>query len=65
MVKHNERLMSPADLADYLGVPIRTVYAWRHHRTGPPGLKVGKHVRYRRSDVATWLDAQAGPSDAA
>lgn len=51
-------LLSPQDIAHYLGVPVRTVYAWRHRGEGPPGFRVGKHVRYRASDVEAWLEAQ-------
>jgi len=59
------RLLSPEDLAEYLGVPLATVYRWRARRTGPPGLRVGKHVRYRREVVERWLDEQADPKRAA
>lgn len=51
--------LSPQGLADYLGVPVSTVYGWRHRHEGPRGLRVGRHVRYRRSDVEAWLEAQA------
>lgn len=51
-------LMSPQQLADYLGVPLATVYRWRSASTGPRGLKVGKHVRYRQADVAAWLETK-------
>jgi excisionase family DNA binding protein len=54
-------LFSPATLAAYLDVPIATVYTWNYHRSGPPALHVGRHVRYRRADVEAWLDAQ-GPA---
>lgn len=27
----------------------------RHHRIGPPFIKLGRSVRYRRADVTTWL----------
>ncbi len=61
-----DRLMSPGELADYLAVPLRTVYRWREHRAGPPGIKVGRHVRYVPEDVRAWLDQQraAGQSPA-
>lgn len=52
-------LFSPQQLADYLGVPIRTVYAWNSQGTGPTPIKVGKHVRYRAEDVEAFLDANA------
>jgi excisionase family DNA binding protein len=53
--------MSPEDLAEYLGVPLPSVYAWRYKGTGPPAYRVGRHVRYRVEDVAAWLDDRADP----
>lgn len=52
-------LMSPTELADYLKVPVKTVYRWRSEATGPRGVRVGKHVRYRQADVDTWLTERA------
>jgi excisionase family DNA binding protein len=49
------KLMSPEELAAFLDVPLRTVYNWRYEGIGPRGLKVGRHVRYRREDVDAWL----------
>ncbi len=57
-----EQLLSVQDLADYLGVPVATVYAWRHRRLGPPGFRVGKHVRYRRRDVEDWVKSRVNDS---
>lgn len=54
----NEEFFSPETLAEYLDVPVRSVYGWRTTGTGPRGAKVGKHVRYRRSEVDRWLDEQ-------
>jgi excisionase family DNA binding protein len=54
-----EKLMTLADLAEFLGVPIATLYGWRHRGEGPPGYRVGRHVRYRRAEVEDWLRAQA------
>ena len=42
-----ERLLSPEDVADYLGLPVKTLYQWRYKGVGPPGLRIGRHVRYR------------------
>jgi excisionase family DNA binding protein len=47
--------MSVQELADFLDVPVKTVYAWRYHREGPRGFKVGRHVRFRWHDVEAWL----------
>ena len=54
-----DALLSPQELADYLGVPIKSIYLWNTTGTGPRRVRVGKHVRYRPTDVAAWLDRQA------
>ena len=53
-----EELLSPVELAETLGLSVRTVYNWRVRKVGPPGMRVGRHVRYRKSDVESWLAAQ-------
>jgi len=50
-----ERLLSVQELADYLEVPVKTIYTWRHHKTGPRGFRVGKHLRFRWGDVEAWV----------
>lgn len=40
-----ERLLSPTELAGCLAVPVQTIYQWRHRGEGPPGYRVGRHVR--------------------
>jgi excisionase family DNA binding protein len=52
-------LLSPNQLADLLAIPVATVYRWRSAGSGPRGHRIGKHVRFRRSDVEAWLDACA------
>jgi excisionase family DNA binding protein len=54
-----ERLMTIADLGAMRGVPVDTLYGWRHRGEGPRGYRVGRHVRYRRSSVEAWLEEQA------
>ncbi|HWT78644.1 MAG TPA: helix-turn-helix domain-containing protein [Candidatus Methylomirabilis sp.] len=46
------------EVSELLRVPVATVYAWRHKGEGPPGIKVGRHIRFRRRDVESWLDDQ-------
>lgn len=58
-----DRLLTAKDLADYLGVPITTVYAWRHRGNGPPGLRVGRHLRFRVGDVAQWVAKRIDQTD--
>jgi len=59
-----DRLLTTNEVAEYLGVPVATLYAWRHRGGGPPGARVGKHVRYRRQELEAWVTAQQSPSAA-
>jgi excisionase family DNA binding protein len=51
-------LLTPRELADFLQVPVKTLYQWHYLRTGPTALRIGRHLRYRRSEVAGWLASQ-------
>jgi excisionase family DNA binding protein len=53
-----EPLLSAREVADYLGVPLSTLYDWRLHGQGPAAYRLGKHLKYAVGDVATWLEAQ-------
>jgi excisionase family DNA binding protein len=55
-------LLSAQQLADYLDVPLATLYAWRHRRQGPPGFRAGRHLRYRKSDIDQWINGQVEDS---
>lgn len=52
----HDRLMRIDEVAAYLQVPVKTLYRWRHHGTGPPAIRVGKHLRYRQRDLEKYLD---------
>ncbi|MCH7583464.1 MAG: helix-turn-helix domain-containing protein [Acidobacteria bacterium] len=58
-----ERLLTVQDLAQYLGVPAGTLYQWRYRRQGPPGFRVGRHLRYRQADVEVWIEQQLQGAD--
>ncbi len=49
-------------LAEELGVPVRTIYAWRSRNRGPRAATFGKHLRFRRADVESWISAQMDPA---
>lgn len=51
-----DKLMSPTELAEFLDVPVATIYQWRTRGEGPRGVRVGRHVRYRPADVERWLE---------
>lgn len=47
------------DVSAYLKVPVQTIYQWRTKGYGPPGRRVGKHLRFRADAVRAWFDSQA------
>lgn len=54
---HTVHLMLPA-LASRLNVKESTIYAWRNRGYGPPAMLLGKHLRWRLSDVIAWEQSQ-------
>lgn len=51
-------LLSVEDLAEYLGVPVATIYDWRVDGKGPCGIRVGRHVKFTTTDVLAWITAK-------
>lgn len=51
-------LLTPDDVAAFLGVPKATLYAWRHRGEGPPALRVGRHIRYPQEPLDEWLSTR-------
>ena len=56
-VQRIEPLWTVEDVSTFLGVPVNTLYQWRHRGYGPPARRVGRYIRYKRDDVAAWLEA--------
>jgi excisionase family DNA binding protein len=56
-------LLDVHEAARFLGVKVRTMYEWSAAGV-VPSLKVGRLLRFRRSDLEAWLDANArgGPA---
>ncbi len=57
-----ERLLTIAELSEMLGIPVDTLYGWRHRGEGPQGCRSGRRVRYRRSTVEAWLEGRLDPA---
>jgi predicted DNA-binding transcriptional regulator AlpA len=52
-------LWSSEETAEFLGVPVATLYQWRYLRKGPRAYRVGRWLRYDPDDVRAWLIGQA------
>lgn len=50
--------MSRAGLAGELGISIDTLGRWETRRIGPPCIRLGRRVYYRKGAVRDWLRAQ-------
>jgi len=58
VVRDPEYMMTADEVAAFLRIPKQSLYNMRTRGAGPHALKVGKHLRYRRSDIERWLDEQ-------
>ena len=54
-MKVNKRPWTVQDVAEYLGVPIGTLYDWRCKGYGPQGKRVGRYLRYDEDAVRQWF----------
>ena len=46
-----EPVLTTSELAEYLGVQVQAIYDMRTDGRGPSGIRVGREIRYRVSDV--------------
>lgn len=49
------RLLTLAQAAEILVIPVSTLNAWRAQKTGLPYVHIGRLVRYRPADVAALI----------
>jgi excisionase family DNA binding protein len=53
-------LLTTEDVANMVGVSVRTVEDWRRDKVGPPFTRLGgRTIRYRRDLLEAWIDAGA------
>jgi len=55
-VDPRDDVVSIDEVAGRLNLPKATLYQWRYKGIGPRSHRVGKHLRYRWSDVLDWID---------
>ena len=56
-----DELLNSEQAAQILGIKPQSLAVWRLHGENLPFVKVGRLVRYRRSDIEKWLKAQTVP----
>ena len=58
VVAGSDRLMTIDEVAAYTQLPKNTLYKMRSQGRGPRAARLGKHLRYRKSDVDAWITSQ-------
>ncbi len=57
--------LSPEEVSDLTGIPIRQLETLRATRQGPPYYKLGGHkcsrIRYKINDIRSWIESD-GPA---
>ncbi|QDG76717.1 AlpA family transcriptional regulator [Labrenzia sp. PHM005] len=61
----NTHLLNETKAAEYLGLSIRTLQAWRVRGEGPVFVKLGRAVRYRPDDLQAWVNDRIAASTSA
>jgi Helix-turn-helix domain len=59
----DDEMLSIEEASAFLRVPVATMRYWRHLGDGPFSFRVGRHVRYWRTDLSLWLAEQARRPD--
>jgi excisionase family DNA binding protein len=54
-----ERLMTIDEVAEYTRLSKSTLYKLGSQGRGPKAARLGKHLRFRRSDVEAWIAANS------
>lgn len=54
-----DEMLTLVEVAELLRVPENTMRYWRHLETGPRSFTIGRSVRYWRTDVLWWIEAQS------
>jgi predicted DNA-binding transcriptional regulator AlpA len=61
-----EALLSTAQVAAILGVPLQTLYRWRSVGSPvPQSIRIGKHLRYRPQAVRDFIAERDAATKAA
>lgn len=56
----NEKWITVAEAADYLGVKPATLRSWIKSSNGIPAHKMGKFWRFKRSELDLWVKSDNG-----
>jgi excisionase family DNA binding protein len=62
-VSPSHELMRRSEVAEALGVSVRTLEGWARAGTGPAFRRIGRDAVYLRSDLDAWILSQPAFGD--
>lgn len=51
--------LRPREVAEEYNIPEGTLGQWRYAGRGPKFYRFGKSIRYKRSEIEAWAEAQS------
>jgi len=57
-VQVNDEFLKIGEVSKILKVPVGTLHRWKKER-GLPAIKVGKALRFKKSDVLEWFESHS------
>lgn len=56
-------LLTIEEVSEFLRIPVSSLYRWRSAGSdAPPAIRLGRHLRFRRSDIEAWLEGRTKAS---
>jgi predicted DNA-binding transcriptional regulator AlpA len=55
-MNQKSEILNTQEAAHYIGLTEYALIGWRYKRTGPPYIKIGRRIMYRRSDLNDFLE---------
>lgn len=59
----SDQLLTQQQVSEVLQIKVGTLQNWRADGEGPPFVKIGGAVRYRRQDLDQWIESRVVASD--
>jgi excisionase family DNA binding protein len=53
-----DRLLSIDEVSELLQLPVQTIYKQRSVGLFCPACKIGRHLRWKRDELFTWLETR-------
>lgn len=53
--------LTPSEVVEWFRLPsVAVLYQWHHKGYGPKPVRIGRHLRYSRTECERFIEEQAG-----